>query len=793
MSQVTESPEATFPDSDLPCVLSGGNPRYINKEQLFAGGYGEVWVAFDTTLGQHVAIKKLYKYHDQVPGITEIRKSEAIAGRAIQSPHVVRVYDLVEIDRHQCLVMEYVEGRNLRKFADSEPLTTYDAGRIFVDLCKGLAAIHSAGFVHRDMKIDNVVISKAGRATIVDLGMVDSGDAVSPWLRDRFLAPELNGAKSYKCADVYALGQIGLYLLEQSTGLCHGEASGLETRLKSVLEKCVAQDPKDRYADGLELLDDAQAILSNRSGGFHERHKLSLRLACILGGILVCFGGVACWRTKQAVANRPVQIVVSPASNDNPSRMLAEMIALHLETQNVLVAHSDRQLISDGVYAVPSHFKPAVVLAGLHFEKGMIRVVLKIRTSETAQEMQIDGPSSGHPITEALTSVDRAFGLSLPELRYDLPLSTESGLKAFSCVWSVEPVSAEASECNRWEGDLSAPAVPLLLRDAIFSSRRFNITRSPESLGKADAALDALRRLGITSSRTVLLQASLERTDEDNAQAIQTLRSGLASLSTGGPIYNRLSGAAAKAGFNEEALDLAKKALDRDPYSVPNYIAAARAETALWHDDKAVQFLLQALKIDASEPSLYPSLGAAYIRLGQFEAARAALERVVESDSSAEASVYLGLANLFCGRTGQAILILKGAAAIHPSLYSLATLGAALRWTGDLSSANSVLRQAATFGEENSTSARELGRLAMVYAQLLDISKADALLARAARYRPLPDTELLYDSMITDALAHRELECRSKYKILSQRHFPMAFADHDPQVCALLHKVGPVK
>jgi tetratricopeptide (TPR) repeat protein len=583
-----------------------------------------------------------------------------------------------------------------------------------------------------------------------------------------------------------------LYLFEQSRDLGDGKASAPETRLKSVLDKCSAQDPKDRYRDGLELFDDARAILSNRNERFHDRKKLSLRIACILGAILVCFG-VACWRANQAVASRPVQIVVSPISNDNPSRMLAEMIALHLETQNVLVAHSVHQLSSEGVYSVPSHFKPGVVLAGLHFEKGMIRVVLKIRTSETAPEMEIDGPSTGHPITEALIRVDRAFGLSRPERTYDLPPSTESGLRAFSCVWSVEPMSAQAGECNPWESDLSVPGVPLLLRDAIFSSRRFKIARSPESRGEADAALEALRRLGITGSRTVLLQASLERTEEDNAHAVQTLRSALASLATTGPIYNRLSSAAARAGFNEEALDLAKQALERDPYSVPNYIAAARAETALWHDDKAVQFLLQALKIEPSGPSLYPSLGAAYIRLGQFEAARAALERVVESDSSAEASVYLGLANLFCGRKGQAILILKGAAAINPSLYSLATLGAALRWTGDLSSANSVLRQAAKFGDENSTSARELGRLAMVYAQLLDISKADALLARAARVRPLPDTELLYDSMITDALAHRGLECRSKYKILSQRHFPMAFADHDPQVCALLHKVGPVK
>jgi serine/threonine protein kinase len=103
-----------------------------------------------------------------------------IAGRAIQSPHVVRIYDLVEIDRHQCVVMEYVEGQNLREFAHSELLTTSDVGKIFVDLCKGLAAIHSAGFVHRDIKIDNVVVSKAGRAIFVDLGMVDSGDAASP-------------------------------------------------------------------------------------------------------------------------------------------------------------------------------------------------------------------------------------------------------------------------------------------------------------------------------------------------------------------------------------------------------------------------------------------------------------------------------------------------------------------------------------------------------------------------------------------------------------------------------------
>jgi len=127
-----------------------------------AGGMGEVWKARDTRLDRVVAIKFS---HAQFTARFE-REARAIA--ALNHPNIAQIYDVGE----NYIVMEYVDG---------EPLRAPDNTRALLDMAMqiadGLAAAHAAGILHRDLKPDNILITKAGRAKILDFGLAKSGTA----------------------------------------------------------------------------------------------------------------------------------------------------------------------------------------------------------------------------------------------------------------------------------------------------------------------------------------------------------------------------------------------------------------------------------------------------------------------------------------------------------------------------------------------------------------------------------------------------------------------------------------
>ena len=121
-----------------------------------AGGMGEVWKARDTRLNRLVAIKTSKKQFD------ERFAQEAHAIAALNHPNICSLYDVGP----DYLVMEYVEGRSVRHIEELHKLLD-----IATQIADGLQAAHAAGFLHRDLKPDNILITKEGRVKILDFGV----------------------------------------------------------------------------------------------------------------------------------------------------------------------------------------------------------------------------------------------------------------------------------------------------------------------------------------------------------------------------------------------------------------------------------------------------------------------------------------------------------------------------------------------------------------------------------------------------------------------------------------------
>lgn len=150
--------------------------KYRLKRELARGGMGTLWVAFDLQRRRSVAIKFIHPTAAQRQEALMRFEREARAAAQICSPHVIQTYEYVVDDGEAFLVMELLEGEDLGALlAREQRLPLARVVRLLVQIMKGLAAVHAASIIHRDVKPGNIFVSHAGGEEVVKL--IDFGAA----------------------------------------------------------------------------------------------------------------------------------------------------------------------------------------------------------------------------------------------------------------------------------------------------------------------------------------------------------------------------------------------------------------------------------------------------------------------------------------------------------------------------------------------------------------------------------------------------------------------------------------
>ena len=256
--------------------------RYEVTALLGKGGMGTVYRAVDRELDDEIALKVLLPdAFDEGSGATQTLKQEIRLARKITHRNVVRTHDLGEAEGVRFLTMEYVPGTTLRDILDRRGVVALAPGlQIAKQLCRGLAAVHEAGIVHRDIKPPNIMVLPNGVVKLMDFGIAraaggdDPGDG-STVGTPYYMSPEqARGEAVDERSDIYAVGVV-LYEMFAGTRPIGGATpaevmrhhlsdeprpiTALRPDLPALLERlvaaCLAKSPDRRPPSASDLAD----------------------------------------------------------------------------------------------------------------------------------------------------------------------------------------------------------------------------------------------------------------------------------------------------------------------------------------------------------------------------------------------------------------------------------------------------------------------------------------------------------------------------------------------------------
>src|SRR5262245_5105537 len=165
--------------------------HYRILRQLGAGGMGEVYLAEDTRLFRQVALKFLPASYQYDPERRARFLKEARAASALRTPNAAAIYDIGEHQGLSFIVMEYVEGELLSQKIQRGALEVGEAITTAAQLAEALDEAHSLGIIHRDIKSNNIMITRRGLVKLLDFGLAQIAQPVSKEAA-RYLTRPLN-------------------------------------------------------------------------------------------------------------------------------------------------------------------------------------------------------------------------------------------------------------------------------------------------------------------------------------------------------------------------------------------------------------------------------------------------------------------------------------------------------------------------------------------------------------------------------------------------------------------------
>ncbi len=726
------NPSSTrVPEADVVEVLAG---RYRLVERVGRGGMGAVWRAHDLKLDRPVAVKRL---HDAWLEDREVRARLLAEGRALAAlnhPGIARVEDVLD-SAPPALVLEYVEGGTLGRWLDA-PRTASEVIDVLRQIVEAVAYAHGRGVVHCDLKPGNVLVTPDGRVKVIDLGIalmrhraattstVVDDSTRHPAFTPKYAAPEvMRGATPTPAADVFSLGVLIQDVLAVTASAGAPLPRSVASQLIGVALRAMAADPAARYADASALLD-ALPPLPGRESRPAQWRALATTALVVVGGCMSAgvgmFGDAS---VPLAAASIPV-IAVAPRADAAASGTPAFAAADFLRRE---IGRLRRARLVQGETPAWS----GTVAEYLH----------EVRDEGLTHVLVPTVSSAGSGIR---------FSLAIRRARDGAVVHTITRLGRADALATL--AAQVAAEFRRWLEEPDALVVA--------PSQSYQPTaRSVERYDEARRYVERADRKGALAAARTLLEAVLEE-EPDFAAARAELGRVLLLQYRERPspdLIVHAQGAVVRARLQEPDLREARigyasvlQAIGRRDEA----IAELREVLDRWPDDDIVLQQLGHLEaargdVEAGLASLrravgvrpgwanYRALGTALYEAGYYEDAAAQFEELTRlQPDNAYGFQHLGAARLRLKQYDAAAAAHEAAIAVDPSASILTNVGNAYYSQGDLETAERYFARAATLEPHDPVFHRNLADVQWQRGRRVEaretfarvVSSADALL-----------------------------------------------------------------
>ena len=294
--------------------------HYEIRSSLGAGGQGQVYKAVDTTLERPIVIKVLFSDSFVKPSAIARFVREAKLASSLDHPNICTIHGLHEVDGVRFIAMQYIDGRTVRELVAGKPQELNIALSVAIQVADALAAAHSRGIIHRDIKPGNVMVTDSGMVKVLDFGLAKLLEQGNDDTNDEHLtqlgvpygtasaaAPEqASGEPTDHRTDIFSTGVV---LYEMLTGTwpfkgksvvdvryavihetpqpiaeARNEHSPLIARLQEILDRTLSKNPDDRYQQIEELRNDLRAVLreidadASQAVSFADRYSSAPRI-----------------------------------------------------------------------------------------------------------------------------------------------------------------------------------------------------------------------------------------------------------------------------------------------------------------------------------------------------------------------------------------------------------------------------------------------------------------------------------------------------------------------------------
>ena len=735
--------------------------HYEILNPIGAGGMGEVYVARDPSLGRRVAIKML---PERLAGDRETLSrftQEARSASALNHPNIVTIHEVGAESGAPYIVMEYIEGRDLRSMIHEGPMAIRKALDIACQIADGLGAAHERGIVHRDLKPENIMFTRDGYVKILDFGLAkmmgpaaegdDTLQLEAPGTNPGtilgtvgYMSPEqARGRRLDFRSDQFAFGAI---LYELVTGTCafdgetamdtlaailHQDPPPLSKhnlrapqQLQDIVQRLLEKHPDDRYNSTKDLAREIHLLrdrVAAEESGFHVSQPIPAprgrtAMAVTAAGGLAVFLGAAIWIARDRVSP-PATVTAPPVQNAAASKKYLAVLRF-----KDLTGDANGQLVVDGfaetLTARLAHY-PSIQVMRTSPDKDTGGDIPKV-AKELGANLVLTGTMQrdGQRLRVSYSILDLTSGSEKRDL-VDGPVSDLFGIQ--------DDVARRIAQSM----SLGAATTRVATLDPTISQRRYlealgNLRRYDDktSVNNAVQILEEISQDSASASveaalgRAYLYKYQLESENSWAAKAGEACQRALQSDPQNPDVHITLGDLNRQTGRWDQALIEYQRALGQHPNSVDAILGMAEAYNASDRDAEAEKWYARAIELQPNYWATYNKAGVFYFVNARYGDAAKMFQQVVTLvPDNLRGYNNLGASYQQLGQHEKALQVFSQSLARRPSWEAYANVGTALYFLGRYSDSAAAYEKASELAPNEYVIWQNLGE---AYSRLAD-------------------------------------------------------------------------